>query len=393
MKDAWNFVWNYLFSYETNLFYDHMVEMSSDGATKHLPLPELIKRQIPNPNGWSTGMEDSVLCGGMMLDVIIARYKMTKEPAMKTLARKVYKGLELCATVSAEKGFIARSVSPVDKKSHYSNSSRDQYTHFIYSACRYYLSDLCEDTDKSSIRDILVQAAARFETYVTPENGYNFPREDNKNGMVFQMWGEIGKHEYLRLPMFYAAAWKFGDEKRFKDLYMQYRDEAIEKSFGIAYDSLSTAYPILQMQYSLKFLYDLEEDIDFRNKCRKLMDMAAEAFQKKLEEAYCLLTEPACRETVSYRYNPWEKEKGVYLGCFGGIAYYNHNQDIYKENRAYYLIRNIGDAAAIMALAGKHNEKAVGIVERTANLINWNNHYNNAPINLLNAFWLMRSIG
>lgn len=306
MKDAWNFVWNYLFSNETNLFYDHMVEMSSDGATKYLPSPELIKRQIPNPNGWSTGMEDSVLCGGMMLDVIIARYKMTKEPEMKTLARKVYKGLELCATVSAEKGFIARSVSPVDKKSHYSNSSRDQYTHFIYSACRYYLSDLCEDTDKSSIRDILVQAAARFETYITPENGYNFPREDNKNGMVFQMWGEIGKHEYLRLPMFYAAAWKIGGENRFKDLYMQYRDEAIEKSFGIEYDSLSTAYPILQMQYSLKFLYDLEEDIDFRNKCRKLMDMAAEAFQKKLEEAYCLLTEPACRETVSYRYNPWE---------------------------------------------------------------------------------------
>ena len=89
---------------------------------------------------------------------------------------------------------------------------------------------------------------------------------------------------------------------------------------------------------------------------------------------------------------PWEKEKGVYVGCFGGIAYYNHNQDIYKENRAYYLIRNIGDAVAIMALTGRYDEKAVGIVVKTANLIDWNNHYNNAPINLLNAFWLMQSI-
>ena len=87
MKKAFDFWIEHLFCKKTNLFYDHLYDLSKDGATKFLPTIESIKRQQPNPNGWSTGMEDSVLCGSMMLDVVLKMYKIAPSENLRQIAK------------------------------------------------------------------------------------------------------------------------------------------------------------------------------------------------------------------------------------------------------------------------------------------------------------------
>lgn len=69
--------------------------------------------------------------------------------------------------VDIDKGFIARSVSPADRKSFYFDTSRDQYTHWIYGALRLYNSDLCTQKQRKDITDVLTAVAMRFENNVS----------------------------------------------------------------------------------------------------------------------------------------------------------------------------------------------------------------------------------
>lgn len=378
MNKAWNFAVKHLFCDKTDLFYDHLYDLSRDGAIKGLPNLEQIKAQFPNPNGWSTGMEDSVICGSMMLDCAMKKGE-------NEFAKRIAKGLINCATVSDEPGFIARSISPIDEKSHYSNSSRDQYTHFIYSLTYYYFSPICTAEHKQKIKAIFVSVANRMEKYVVLENDYEFPREDGKKGLCFKMWGEIGKHEYLRLPFIYLATFVVTGDKNYKELYLKYRDEAIEKSFGLDYEQIETAYPISQMQYSLKFICDFDESV--KDKCKELMSVAQKTFAKKAFDYFDELQ--TCTETLCYKYTPFDEQEPVYIGNIGGIEYYNHNQDIYPQNKAYYILRNIGDSVAIVALDGEYDESLLELLKASANLIDYSNHYSNAPIYLLNGYYSM----
>ena len=383
MNKAWNYCFKYLFCDKINLFYDHLYSHEEDGAISGLPSIEQINKQIPNPNGWSTGMEDSVICGSMMLDCAMIKKDVDA-------IKKIVDGLFLCSDCSDEQGFIARSVSPIDKKSHYSNSSRDQYTHFVYSFTHLYFSTICDEVTKQRINQTFIDIATRMEKNVIFENNYEFLREDEKNGLCFKMWGEIGKHEYLRLPMFYLAAFLTSKSEKYKDLYLKYRDEALEKSCGIDYEKEPTAYPILQMQYSLKFIYDFDDDKSTKEKCKKLMEIAQKAFQQKAFEYYNELLK--CTDTLSYKYTPFYEQPAVYIGNIGGYEYNNHNQDIYPENKAYYLLRNIGDSVALSASTGIFDKELVEVVEKSASLIDYSNHYSNAPIYLLNGYWNMLGV-
>ena len=75
IKRTWSLFVKKLFCEKTNLFYDYCVGNADDCAVWHLPSPEAIKLQVPNPNGWGTGMEDSVLTAGSVIDALISMYK------------------------------------------------------------------------------------------------------------------------------------------------------------------------------------------------------------------------------------------------------------------------------------------------------------------------------
>lgn len=171
-----------------------------------------------------------MLSGGTALDALIADYNVTGDASLKAIADKLFKGMMLCANCGKTHGFIARAVSPKDGVSHYTDTSRDQYTHWVYAAIRLYNSSLCDNGQKAHIRRVLVALAERCETNVTKENDYNILRDDGKKGLVGKMWGDIGPHEYLRLPMFYLAAYHVSGDGHWKEMCFKYRDEALEKS-------------------------------------------------------------------------------------------------------------------------------------------------------------------
>ena len=115
----------------------------------------------------------------------------------------------------------------------------------------------------------------KFEAEVIPENDWNFLREDGKIGVVGKMWGDIHPHEYLRMPLLYLLTWKTTGDLHWKEQYMRYRDEAVEKTLDFIPLSGAT-YVGLQLQYSLRAVYELDEDPAVRAKLLGLMQKMAE---------------------------------------------------------------------------------------------------------------------
>ena len=81
ISKAERFIADRFFCNDTGLIYDFLVD---DGnAWHHLPSPEDIKKQNPNPCGWGVGMEDSMLNAGSVMDALIARFYATGEEKIK----------------------------------------------------------------------------------------------------------------------------------------------------------------------------------------------------------------------------------------------------------------------------------------------------------------------
>ena len=115
----------------------------------------MIRLLIPNPAGYGTGMEDCMLNAGIMMDAVVSRYEAAGDSSMRSYAERICRGLILDATVSSQKGYLPRGVSPADCQSHYIDTSRDQYTNWIYGAYRMYYSPLADEKQKDDIRSCI----------------------------------------------------------------------------------------------------------------------------------------------------------------------------------------------------------------------------------------------
>ena len=145
MVDAWKTLCSRYYHPGTSQFFTNQ--------PSRLPSPEKIKRLDPNDCGYGTGMDDVPLFAGILLVALCDQYKVTHSGSLKADALSVFKGLKLCTTAHGVPGFVARGVSPVDGKSIYITSSRDQYTHLAHAFWHYYHSGLCDEGDKQAIRD------------------------------------------------------------------------------------------------------------------------------------------------------------------------------------------------------------------------------------------------
>ena len=386
-----NYIWQKLFCGKTNLFYDFRPSDDPDANVRYLPSPELINAQIPNPCGYSTGMEDSSLNGGIMLDATVAAYEVTGEGRYIDMARTIYSGLRLCAEAHGYPGFISRSVSPDDKKSVYFNSSRDQYTNWVFGAYRYYASGFATDEHKESIKNAFVEIAKKLERDVIPENDYNLLRPDGQQGIALAMWGNIEAHEFLRMPMFYLAAYYVSGDDHWKDLYEKYRDEALEKSFEIDCSKLWHAYCSLQMQYSVKLLYGLESDAVYKAKYKELMERIAEYYIPGFEDECLKVTLENSSIDLSAGYGVWDKLQARYKGFIGGRAYYcpTHPKE---ASDCFYALRDIGNSAQVIALAGKGDERILNAVMSVIEKVDTDNHYTGGPIDLYGAYWYLNKV-
>lgn len=385
---TWQFIWDRLYDDRTGMFYNHLVGTEPDAATKYLPEPEMIQRLVPNPGGYGTGMEDCMLNAGIMMDAVISRYEATGDETMRTYAAKIYKGMELDATVSPQKGFLPRGVSPVDRRSHYIDTSRDQYTNWFFGAFRLYFSALATDEQKWSIRRCLTAMAEKFERDVIPENHYNFLREDGKIGVVGQMWGDIHPHEFLRMPMLYLLTAKTTGDPHWMELYLHYRDEAVEKSLD--YVPLSgPSYAALQLQYSLRAVWELEEDAKTKAALLMLMQKLAEPYKKLTVQKAKELMTPEGAEWLAIPYTPWQKSKFRYAGFHGDMAYFTPEPSDFREHLTYYPLRAVGEGVAIAALCPGHTvaPEAVEALTGMADFVDYDKHATCAPIALLDGYW------
>ncbi len=370
MENAWNFIWNRLFDERTCMFYNHLVGDEPDAATKYLPEPELIRLQIPNPGGYGTGMEDCMLNAGLMMDAVVARYEAAGDEGMREYAAKIWRGMELDATVSPQKGFLPRGVSPADCLSHYIDTSRDQYTNWWYGAHRLYFSALSDEGQRESVRRLLTGMAEKMEREVIPENGWSFLREDGERGFVGQMWGDVLPHEILRLPMLYLLTWKTTGDPHWNEMYLRYRDEALRRTQDFV--PLSGA----------------------RETCLSFMQTMAEPYETMaIRQAERLMTTEGA-EWLRIPYVTWKKAKARYAGCWGGKAYYVPEPSDFREHQSYYPLRAVGEGIAVAATCPgwKVSDQSLETLCRMADFVDYRQHRTCAPIALVEAYWLVQRL-
>lgn len=391
---AWNFIFDKLVHPATNQIYDYRTSEDKDGAFRHLPTPAEMKACIPNPCGWYTGMEDSDINGGIMLDATLDRISVTGDRSLTKYIDILYDGLMLNTKVSEQKGFLARAVHPDDRKSHYMNPSRDQYTHWIFGMTHYYDSDLCTDERREEIRNVLVAFAEKAERDVTEEHDMSLTREDGKPALVCRMKGEkVCWHETNRLPMFYMAAYHVSGDIHWLDMYKKERDWALDKAEKIEFsmDFFKGVFALMQMQLSLRLLYNYETEESYRIRYKTLMERVAEATEPYLYASLEKLRDYSNPSTVT----PW-REVPTELREMTRVSHgYQVNMHyVYLTTGVDYhaLLRNASEGLIAQGLCPdfKIKREQEEAFERVASFIDFSKAFNYFPVNFCGAYWALR---
>ena len=342
IAQAWDMTWSRFYLPKAQTFGDYLSSYDKGKEQTHLPRAEEVKRQYPNPCGYSTGMEEGAILGGAMLSVLCDRFAVTGEEGLRAQAARVFAGLKLCATVHGVRGFVARNVCPEDGKSVYINSSRDQVTHFVHGLWQYYRSPLPDEATKEEVRTVIADVAERMIAFVTPENDFDFCRADGERCPlgICRMWN-VQAHEAARLPMIYAAAWDVTRDERYRQEWRRYAADAIAQSANPGENK--PAYALLQMQCSLEVLHELEPDAELKATIHERMthvrNLAAKRFTSVLAQIAKKSPEEMRMTGPDWRKVPeWKNQKG----------YPNPQWGPFRE--IWHITREAGESALILLM-------------------------------------------
>ena len=279
MLTAWNGVKRQLFDSRTNLFYDYVTSHDREGRFLHLPNPQEVKADFPNPCGWGAGMEDCMLNAGSALDIL---WKLFPDPAFTA---QVVKGIALCCEGHGRPGFVARGMTPPPEKHCYSNTSRDQLTLAVYGLWRVIHShrDISPGVRSEAAR-LLELIACDCRKHVIPENRYNLLRLDGKPAVASTMWN-CSAHEALRLPMVYLAAFEATGASRYLDWANEYLPRALEQTLSPDERESWWHLPIVQMQLSILLIAESAAVPEYRELLRRAMDQLVAFAEGKFLEA------------------------------------------------------------------------------------------------------------
>jgi len=326
---AWRRLMTEFRSARTGLLYEHC---SDGGAMRYLPTPAEIARNEPIATGWNTGMEDSVLNGCPALLAAMASGDAVS-------FAKLYPGIMRCAMISGKPGFLARSISPSDGKSFYWNSSRDQYTLFVYTMWRVARSGFATDEMRAQIAKVVAEIAEYAERCVTAENGYELLRYDGRCGLVLKMWTDLPKgpphvdsrgyadfggilpHEAERLPMIYAAAFSLTGDRHWREQELKYADDAIRMA-ECGMPACAHGFALYQMQVSQVLLWTCESDLARKARYLKLLQKTAERARICQQRAHRLLAElNGVLSAPVDDWRTWKKADAAKGGHLNGLPY------------------------------------------------------------------------
>jgi hypothetical protein len=347
MEQAWEVMWGRFYLPKVQTFGDYLSSYQPNHEQDHLPSAAEVKRQYPNPCGYSTGMEDGAILGGAVLSLLCDRYAVTGDDSLRARAAEVFAGLRRCATVHGVRGFVARNVCPEDGMSVYINSSRDQVTHFVHGLWRYYHSPLADEAVKAEIRALLSDVAERMIAFATPEHDYDFCRADGTRCPlgICRMWN-VQAHEAARLPMIYAAAWDVTRQQRYRDEWRRYAAEAVKQS--ATPDEHKPAYALLQMQCSLEVLAALEPESELKQAIAGVMRHVRQLALKRLQEVVSAIARKPPTEMRMLgpdwrKAEVWKNQKG----------YANPQWGPYRE--IWHLTREAGESALVCLMVTPEN--------------------------------------
>ena len=381
IESAYRFVKNKLFLDKTGLVYDHIVV----GREDEFPTPEEIARLFPNPCEYSTGMEDCMISGGTMIDVCLIKHERYGDELAAVFAKDLVKGLLKCAFSAKTEGFLPRGVCPSDEKSHYPDSSRDQYTIFAFALHRYINSPLCEDCEREEIARAAVAIARRAERNVIEKNGYDMLTDEGCATLVTVMWGDtLGFHEYMRLPMLYMLAYEASGDEHFLKKYREIREEAYLGS--LKFSEVWSLYTLGQMQSSLRLCYDCESDAQWREKLHSLMcalaehaESMAEKVRKKID-----LSDNYNLHIPDFRTLPsTPAERFIKLG------YENPLAPQYPDANEFFRLQDAAQIAITVGLVPNRmpSESAKAILAYGFSKIDLDKHERNLPVYFLQGFY------
>lgn len=391
-------IWEKLFCEKTSLFYDRICDEQNPFA--HLPTPEEISKQFPNPCGWGTGMEDCSINAGHMLEILTLQHKIFNIDVTDSTT-KVINGISLCESVHGKHGFLVRGVSPFDKKSCYFNSSRDQVTMVVGGLFDIFNNiNTLSDENRTQIQKILFDIATYTNKTITKENNYSYLRLDGGKAIVSKLW-DCDVHEMLRLPMIYAAAGEICGSEYFKQQAINIIEEGLVASEQFDKEKYFWDFPLIQMQLSLDILRNCCHLEAWHNRINKLMDAvsfaASREFSNVLEKcenysgdwnAYCnnwrTLPMRITPETISITPN-----NAIYDG-------YTYLNPVYNEDFAIIVeyLRSLGNylTAGLLAPNTEIKKSDFERLIRFLTKLDFSKCTHAAPFALLHGLLLGKSI-
>ena len=367
-----------LLSPETGLIYDF--PLHEDAA--FYPTAEECARHIPNPVGYGVGMEDCMIHGGTLLDAAVTAWEKTGNARFRQLAARLARGMLSCREQALSPGFLPRGVSPVDGRSHYADSSRDQYTLFVFGLFRYLEGRLASEEDVHRMRLAAESLATRAEKNVRPETGYDMLREDGKPSLVTALWGpSLGNHEMHRLPMIYLFAHRMTGDEHWLAAYRALREEACARALPMG--EYWHLYAVQQMLASLYVLRALDGDAGWRARYASLMDAAADCCgrmagsvaQKLAQVADVNVPQPSFRE-CRMKENPNLRQMGE--NCLVPA----------RDTEEFFRLQDAAVISAAYGLAGKELPGDCAELFRQAfSRIDFDRHQRATPVHFLAAYW------
>ncbi len=234
---------------------------------------------------------------------------------------------------------------------------------------------------------------------MTPENDWNLLREDGGRGGVVKMWNASG-NEMVRLSMFYLAAWKIGGDESFKADYLATRDEAMTESEKTDLSEPGRFFAYNQMQLSLEFVRDYDDDPAFKARCDKLMrTLAVFGLEGGIRLADENTTEENKAVYNTFKAIPWNKMAAWpwFGGMLDGRVYYcpiNTKSVVPTAPQAAWMVRDIADALLIYVRSpeASDNKAAMDAIEKIISAVDLTSHTTDAPIYLLEAYYSLKKL-
>ncbi len=400
MQDAWNLMAQELFCEETSLLYDSLSSHDMKHRFDHLPWAEEIAQQLPNPCGAGTGMEDSMLNSGSAIEAALIRGALEPQHRDECVgfAMKILKGMETCSSVHGVPGYVVRSVSPRDGKSCYINSSRDQFTLYVYGMWLLFHSEFANAGIRQRAQRKLVEVAEYCERTVLPENQNNLLRLDGKPALVAKMI-DIEPHEAMRLPMFYAAAYDVSGDKHWLELYRRYAHSTLRQTLAMDQGKSWWSLQLVQMQISLALCRAVETGKEMIEQFKKAMLMAAALAEKHFYQEEAKMAEFAgdwspfavhWGQAWKMSLRPDSMESAPPALYFGRLYLKPWEPEAFMD--AFERLRGIGNLAVTVALSPEYRAQPDFLrrFAKAAEKPDYAKITSGGVVNMLHGYWLLR---